>query len=114
MKISRILIAALMVIAVFVFASCNKDNDKNPVSIEGKWVGSYSFMTGTPYYFSFNIKANGEIQELNPNGGVEGSGTWELDNATNVFSAHYTWTTGEIFSVVAAFDKNNGRLIGNW
>lgn len=112
MKISKMILALL--IAVLPFISCSKDNDDDKEhTIEGRWVGTYFNATSnSTYYFSFDIKNGGAIQEINSAGDVVGTGQWELNN--NILEAHYTWTGGGDFSVVAAFDKHAGRLLGDW
>jgi hypothetical protein len=115
MKISKIILFGFL--AVIAFASCNKDKDKNnnPASIEGRWVGTYlNDATNQTYYFSFNIKPGGIIEEINSSNQKLGEGTWQLDNSTNVFMAQYSWTAGGSFSVIAAFNKNQAKLIGDW
>lgn len=114
MKISKLLLVAFAMLSIF--ASCSKDNDdSNPVDIEGRWIGSYiNDASGNSFYFSFKIKPGGVIEEVNNSGVAIGAGTWELDAATNVFTAKYTWYAGGIYSVIAAFDSESAKLVGDW
>jgi hypothetical protein len=117
MKISKIMLIAFTALAaITTFAACEKDkDDKTPVAIEGRWIGTYvNAASGNTFYFSFDIKPGGIIEEINNAGQKVGEGTWELDPATNVLMANYTWTNGQEFSIIAAFDKQNGRLLGDW
>jgi len=112
MKISKIILVALL--AVTCFASCKKDHDeKTPATIEGIWKGTYiNDASGSSFFYSFNIMAGGVIQELNASGQVLGTGTWELEN--DILSAHYSWPAGSGFSVLAAFYKDDAKLLGDW
>jgi hypothetical protein len=114
MKISKWLTA--MLVATITFVSCNKDNDSNEnKSIEGRWVGTYVNDASTDtFYYRLNLKSNGDLEELNSSGAVVGSGQWQLNENTNVFMSAYQSTGGQDFSLIAAFDKEAGKLIGNW
>lgn len=111
MKISKTILIAL--VALTGFASCKKDKVEKQTVIEGRWVGSYvNEASGNSFYYSFNIKPGGVIEELNSSGHKLGQGTWELEN--NILTADYTWTGGNGFSVIAAFYKETGKLLGDW
>ena len=115
MKISKWIIAALA--AVVMFTSCSKDNDdKDPVTIDGVWKGTYhDDATGETLFFSLRIEADTDLFEVNENGQDIGFGGWQIDNTTNVFMAEYAWNSnGQHFSLIAAFDAADGKLIGNW
>ena len=111
MKISKIILIA----AVFLtgFMSCKKDKAEQSTSIEGRWVGSYvNEASGNSFYYSFNIKPGGVIEELNAAGQKLGQGTWKLES--NIMTAKYAWSSGGGFSIIAAFNKENGKLLGDW
>lgn len=113
MKISKIILIAL--VAVTGFISCKKDKAAPPqATIEGRWAGTYiNDASGNSFYYSFNIKPRGVIEELNAAGQKIGQGTWKLEN--NILTAHYIWTGGGSgFSIIAAFNKANGKLLGDW
>jgi hypothetical protein len=112
MKISKIILIVCIALAGFV--SCSKDNNNNnAVSIEGRWEGSYvNQASGNSFYFSFNIKPGGVIEEINSSGQKVGEGSWQLQN--NIFTANYEWTSGTEFSVLAAFYSEDAKLLGDW
>jgi hypothetical protein len=112
MKISKIILIAL--VALTSIASCKKDKVEAKItSIEGRWVGTYvNDASGNSFYYSFNIKPGGIIEELNSSGQKLGQGTWEFEN--NILTAHYSWTSGSKYSVIAAFYKEDGKLLGDW
>ena len=113
MKFSKNLFFAIIAIAT-LFVSCSKDrNDPQPATIEGRWVGTYvNDASGNSFYYSFNIKAGGVIEEINSSGQKIGEGTWEIDN--DILTAEYSWPGGADFSVIAAFYKNEAKLLGDW
>jgi hypothetical protein len=112
MKISKIILIAL--VAAVGLVSCKKDKvEKQTNTIEGRWVGTYvNDASGNSFYYSFNIKPGGVIEELNSSGQKLGQGTWEFEN--NILTAKYTWTSGSKYSVIAAFNKQDGKLLGDW
>lgn len=111
MKISKIIL--ITTIALAGFASCKKDKVEKQTTIEGRWVGTYiNEASGNSFFYSFNIKPGGIIEELNSSGQKLGQGTWELEN--NILSAEYTWTSGSKYSVLGAFYKDKGKLLGDW
>ena len=113
MKISKWIMA--MLIAAVSFVSCSKDKDDNKVSIDGYWTGTYvNDASGQTFYYRLHIKSNGDLEEVDNTGAVLGTGEWELDPSTNVFMAVYEWNNGQDFSLIAAFDPQAGKLVGNW
>lgn len=113
MKISKLIIIAFVALTGFI--SCKKDKveKQSTTTIEGRWVGTYvNDASGNSFYYSFNIKNGGVIEELNAAGQKLGQGTWKLEN--NILSAKYNWTGGNGFSILAAFNKDQGKLLGNW
>ena len=93
-----------------------QDDEGTPTdTVEGIWVGNYGYGSENPdIYYSFNIKSNGVIEELNSHKGVKGSGTWEL--VGDQFTASYEWGSPYFtgFMVTATFDKAHGKLTGYW
>jgi len=113
MKISKIILLAAVALTGFV--SCKKDNDdvSKQTTIEGLWVGTYvNNASGNNFFYSFNIKAGGVIEEINSSGQSLGQGTWKLEN--DILTATYQWTGGSKYSVLAAFYKDKGQLLGDW
>lgn len=113
MKISKSILLSVITMTT-LFVSCSKDkSEPQPVSIEGRWVGSYvNDASGDKFYYSFNIMAGGVIEELNSSGQKIGEGTWEIEN--DILTAEYSWPGGADFSVIAAFYKNDAKLLGDW
>ncbi len=112
MKISKIILIAFVALTGFI--SCKKDKvEKQTTAIEGRWVGTYvNDASGNSFYYSFDIKPGGAIEELNAAGQKLGQGTWKLEN--NILSAKYSWPGGNGFSILAAFNKEQGKLLGDW
>jgi len=112
MKISKIILIAFVALTGFI--SCKKDKvEKLTTAIEGRWVGTYvNDASGNSFYYSFDIKPGGVIEELNAAGQKLGQGTWKLEN--NILSAKYNWPGGNGFSILAAFNKEQGKLLGDW
>ena len=115
---SALQIILILVIGSTMFTACKKDDTATPhgpATIEGKWVGKYGYDNDDPvYYYCFNVKADGTIQELNSSQKVLGSGTWELNG--DVFTSTVTWNPPyhSTFITTATFDANNGKLTGIW
>lgn len=109
--------ACMALVMLLTFAACSKSTDKPAtVSIEGIWTGKYGTGNNKPSsFYSFNIKANGVIEELDANGAVKGKGTWKLDN-NNILMANYNYLppANTEFSVIGAYNAQEGRILGNW
>ena len=115
MKFAKVIGLALMILFI---VSCSKSNDSNKgtTSVEGVWEGKYGTGNNNPSsFYSFNIKPGGILEELNASGQVKGTGTWKLENG-NIFSAKYTYAapSNSKFSIIGAFYKSDGKLLGNW
>jgi hypothetical protein len=111
MKFS-ISIFLVAIAAIAIFASCKKDKKDPVTAIEGRWVGEYVNNSDQSYYYSFDIKSDGTIQEINGQGVVIGEGTWEMEN--NILTASYFWGNGDKFSVIGSFHPELGKILGNW
>ena len=101
--------------AILGFSSCSKDNEstQSVTSIEGRWIGTYvNQASGNTFYYSFNIKAGGIIEEINSSNQKIGEGSWKLEN--DILSATYTWPSGSKYSILAGFYKKEGKLLGDW
>jgi len=113
MKISKIILIAAVILTGIVSCSKDKNDAGKQTTIEGVWIGSYvNDASGNSFYYSFNIKAGGVIEELNSSGQKIGQGTWEIEN--DILSAHYQWPGGSKYSVLGAFYKDQGKLLGDW
>ena len=113
MKISTVLLIAL--VSLPVLFSCKKDKDKPTITptIEGRWEGSYiNAASQNSFYYSFNIKAGGVFEEIGSNGQKLGEGTWSMEN--NILTAHYAYPNGNEYTVIAAYYKDQAKLLGDW
>lgn len=114
---SYLLMAGKGVVSVllvsFFFAACTKEKQTlQPVKIEGTWEGKYSYSADPKeYLYAFHIKPGGILERIDISGNVTGTGVWEMSN--KMFSGIYT-ANGSIFSLLAAFDDRQGKLLGNW
>jgi hypothetical protein len=116
MNFSKIMFSAFVVIAALM--SCKKDHDEiKKTTIEGRWEGAYiNDASGNSFYYSFNIKPGGIIEEINASGEKIGEGTWEIDS-NNIFSAKYKWIPPiwhSTYTVIGALYHETGKLLGNW
>lgn len=112
----KFLKTACVALGVLLLFACSKSTDK-PASatIEGVWVGKYGTGDNKPSaFYSFNIKANGVIEELDVNGTVKGQGTWELENNILMATYQYLPPANNKFSVLGAFNAAQGKILGNW
>jgi len=114
MKIKGFLIATL--IAATALVSCKKEsNNSSNTAIEGRWVGLYGFDNDKPSeFYSFQFKSNGVLEEYGETGNKIGVGKWKLEN--NVLTGYTISTLGSNnkYSVIAAYDAKNNKLLGNW
>lgn len=115
MKFCKFLIVALLASAA-IFSSCKKNSDNvNHHPLEGQWIGTYGFGNDVPaVYYSFDIKSDGTIDELNQYGNSKGGGTWSLNG--NSFAATYQWKApmNTVYSVVGTYDAAQGKITGTW
>ena len=115
MKFLKIACVALVMLLTF---ACSKNTDKPApaaASIEGIWTGKYGTGDNKPStFYSFNIKSNGVIEELNADGSVKGKGTWNLENKILMATYNYLPPSNSKYSVLGAFKAEEGRILGNW
>ncbi len=105
-------VAGVILVSIF-FAACTKEKIAvQPVTIEGNWEGKFGYGTDQKGYpYAFHIKPGGILERIDTSGNVTGTGVWEMSN--KMFSGIYN-TNGSIFSLLAAFDDRQGKLLGNW
>lgn len=105
------LLAAVLLLLTSLY-SCKKDS-KKPVTIEGAWVGTYvNDASGNSFFYKLVFNADGSMEEINQAGETIGIGEWDLDG--DILEGRYFWESGTEFSILAAFYKNEGKLLGNW
>ena len=120
MKALKSVIAVLFFSAIFT--ACKKDEVKQPTpapsggtSLQGKWVGKYGYGSEEPNtFFSFNIKADGTMEELNSYSEVSGVGTWVRNGNTFSATHHYLPPYTSVFISSATFDSITKKLTGTW
>ncbi len=105
-------VAAVLLVSTF-FASCTKEKSTVlPVKIEGTWEGKFGYGPDQKeYLYALHIRPGGILERMDSSGNVTGSGVWEMSD--KIFSGIYN-TNGSIFSLLAAFDDRQGKLMGNW
>lgn len=107
-------------IGALLFTSCKKDKDDDTKAppmpdIPGVYIGKYGTGNNTPSsFYSFNIKGDGTIQEINSSGLVVGTGTWTLNGKTFRASYHYTMPATAFFVASATYDPITKKLAGTW
>lgn len=107
----------LFAIGFHLFLSCKKGNDQPVIAndISGVYEGKFGTGTNNPSSFwSFRLKANGELEELSSDGTLTGKGTWTLDGTTMQASYHYLFPLTSFFSVTATYDASTKRFSGTW
>ena len=116
MKLLKIVF--LFALGLGVFTSCKKDKD--PVTVpssqfSGKYEGKYGTGNNTPIvFFSFNIKQNGTLEELDETGQIIGTGIWTLDGNIFEASSHYVSPATNVFALIASYDASSKKLAGTW
>ena len=92
MKILRLTLIAAMTLTGLVSCSKNKAGTQSKrTTIEGFRANAYTNEAqGNNFYYRFNFKPGGVIEEINASGQKTGQGTWELEN--DILSSTYTWT----------------------
>jgi len=101
----------LFVAFTTAMVSCKKENvskstipddtGSNPLS--GRWVGKFGFGDETPdAYYSFKLKSDGTLDEMNSSNEKIGEGTWTLTGT--IFKATHHYTSGSTFKDEATYD----------
>lgn len=108
----------LSVFFIASITSCSKDKD--PVSVPttefaGKYVGKYGTGNNTPsVFFSFNLKQNGTLEELDETGEVIGTGAWSISGNTFHGTSHYIFPLTNFFALTANYEASKKKLTGTW
>lgn len=107
----------LLVLSIGSLVACKKDKEdiNIPASmVEGQYEGKYGTGNNNPSsFYSFNIKANGVLEEVSNTGNVVGTGTWTISGET--FKGKYLTTfPAASYSVKATFDVATDKLTGTW
>jgi hypothetical protein len=118
LKMKLLKIVFLLAFGLSLFTSCKKDKD--PVTVPssqfaGIYVGKYATGNTTPIvFFSFNIKQNGTLDELDETGQVIGTGTWTLNGNTFKATSQYVSPATNVFALIASYDASSKKLTGTW
>ncbi|MFT3682615.1 MAG: hypothetical protein QM791_20330 [Ferruginibacter sp.] len=90
------------------------DSGSNPVA--GRWIGKFGFETESPdTYYSFSLKSNGTMEELNSSNEKIGEGTWTLVGTVFTAKHHYTGGNGTSFTDVATYNAQTKTFSnGTW
>ncbi len=118
MKLFKFLLIAFLSAALFT--ACNKDKDDTVINIPaseltGVFEGKFGTGSNNPSsFYSFNIKADGTMEELGSGGTVNGTGTWTITG--NVFRAthHYTFPATSFFVTTGVYDPATKTISGTW
>ena len=104
----------LFVASTAFFTSCKKekaDINITPSMVQGMYEGTGNNAPSS--FYSFNVKENGVLEELNNSGMVVGTGTWTISGET--FKGKYlTVFPTASYSVKATFDLTTDKLTGTW
>ncbi len=107
------LLAAVLIITVFVAYSKKTDEIPPPFAMDGVWEGKIGTGSGAPSgQYSLSIKDDGTLQRINTNGSLTASGTWELSGRQ--FTATYNYSNGTIVIITGAVSKEKNRLTATW
>jgi hypothetical protein len=109
MKIGRFCL--LLSLIVIMLGSCTKNTSPAIYPISGLWIGTYSFKTQPPLYFSFSIYPDGSLSykaAMIDGSFVYANGTWMLNN--NKFTYHVITTDIASDQTGTADFSNMGKL----
>jgi hypothetical protein len=111
------LISAIVFSLFLALAACKKDNGPtiSKEEVSGIYIGKYGNDDNSPStFFSFNIKPDGTMQELNNSGLAIGNGTYTLSGNTFLASYHWTFPVNTFFTAKATYDPATKQLTGTW
>lgn len=117
MKALKIVAAVLFFSAIFT--ACKKESTSSPSSntnITGTWEGKYGYDNDdSQFFYSFKIKADGTMEELDFSGDQIGEGTWTLNGNTFTATHHFMPPYNKTFISTATFDPVAKKLKdGTW
>ncbi|MFT3681209.1 MAG: hypothetical protein QM791_13115 [Ferruginibacter sp.] len=117
MKTLKITIAVLFFSAIFT--ACKKEKaapTAQESAITGTWEGKYGYGTNdSQFFYSFKVKPDGTMQEIDAFGDIAGEGTWTLNGNTFTATHHFLSPYNKIFISTATFDPATKKLVnGSW
>lgn len=108
----------LFVLSTVLFTACKKDKNDPEVS-SGEVAATYEGKFGTgnnspSSFFSFNVKPDGVLEELNSSGSVKGKGIWTISGNTFQGTTHDLFPVTNFYSYRATYDAATKKLTGTW
>lgn len=101
--------AAFLVIAL---TSCGKDDQ--PSALVGTWEGHWGFDNDQPSFFEkWEIKKGGELNAYNSNGGLLGTGKWEV-NGFNFKCEYFVKSSESTYQFEGLYSDVAGEITGTW
>jgi len=108
----------LFVLGISLFSACKKDNPGPPVTssgIAGIYEGKYGLGSGTPVvFFSFNLKPDGILEELDETGAIIGKGIWTITGNTFYATSNYVPPSNNKYAIKATYNGATKKLSGTW
>lgn len=116
MKIVKIIFLSILSIGFFAACKKNKDDIQIPVAeVAGMYEGKYGTGNNTPStFYSFNLKADGTMEELASDGEVKGTGTWGMSGNTFTANHKYTFPANAFFVSTGTYDASAKKITGTW
>lgn len=110
-------ITLVFITIMTVLSLCKKyqPNYASSLALQGTYAGKYGYENEHPsVFYSFILKANGILEEINPAGQVIGKGSWSV-NGNKVYGIYYYEIPFNAFySVVADMNLHNKQFSGTW
>lgn len=116
MKALKFAIAVLFFSAIFT--ACKKESASSPnnTAIAGVWAGQYGYDNDdAEFFYSFKIKADGTMEEIDSFGEQIGEGTWTLNGNTFTATHHFLPPYNKTYISTAIYDAAAKKLRnGTW
>jgi hypothetical protein len=110
--------ATAFLLSFLLFASCKKDKaaiELSKAEIAGVYAGKYGTGDNTPAsFYSFQVKEDGTMHELNSSGQIIGTGAWTITGTSFRASYHYTFPSTSFFVASGTYDPATKKLTGTW
>lgn len=108
----------LFVLCIGLFSACKKDEVEQPVTssgVAGLYEGKYGLGSGSSVvFFSFNLKPDGVLEELDETGAIIGKGIWTITGKNFYGTSNYLPPATNKFAVKATYDATAKKLTGTW
>jgi hypothetical protein len=117
-QLKRVALFFSLLAGIIGFYSCKKDKQETSTpatEIAAPYEGKFGTGTNTPSsFYSFNLKEDGTLEEVNNAGVVVGKGTWSIQGNSFQGYYHYLTPVTSTFSVTATYDQAAKKLSGTW